>query len=434
MVINRLFLLKKSRTNLFVSGLAICLSCLISGPLSAHTLTLDEALKLALENNPQIAGVKNESKAAHARVRQAYSPESPEFEVEAEKTPISSNDVSNAMSINYKIKQTIPSPGKLINEGRAAGNEAKSVKNIENQTVLQILAEVKKTYYDLFLVNKKIQLNLQNKSLFSLYKGVAETKYASNTAPFDDPVKASLEESASGVEIEMLKQEKEELLAQLKYLLGGNLEASVRTEAPAYKEFNHSLIELTERANNKNPFLKARVYDKKSAQNRLSSAKAAYIPDLMAIAAYNQMSNQEDAWTASLGIKIPLWFLSKEQAKISEMKYMSRAASNTAADTENSLTAMVHGTFEKIKNLQRIVSLYKGSILRKARASVKANETAYSSGTTDFLNLVEATQNLNKYEVAYWQSLVNYSKSLADLEVLIGEQLWNKKESFLKFF
>lgn len=391
-------------------------------PASAQSISLDEAVAKALANNPQIQAAREEAKAAKARVPQAITPENPDVSIEFEKTPINTFNVGDAMSKNYRIEQKLPFPTKLISKGSAAKNESRAAKNIEEQIKLMVIAEVKKTYFDIILTDKKIELEKQNQNLFKRYKGVAETKYATGRASFDDPIKASLEVGGIESKLSELEQERSTLAANLGYLLGGNLE-DVVLKMPETSAFNKKLPELLSTAAKREPSLKAAEFLKQAAKNKESLAKQEYLPDITAMLEYNQQSGLQNAWTSSFGISVPLWFFGRQQPAIREAHAMKKVFTKQYEDAKNKLNFMVTDAFERISSAKRIIEIYKSSILPKAKAALRSVETSYVTGKTDFLNLADSARRYREFELDYWQALTNYEKSVAEMEAFVGGKL-----------
>ena len=390
----------------------------------AEVLTLDDAVQRALANNPSVRAAHEEALAAKARIPQAITPENPTVGIEFEKTPINTLNIENAMSTNYQVRQTIPFPTKLISKGAAAKNEARAAKNNASQTEIFIISEVKKAYFDLLLIDKKMKIEREIQKIFNIYKGVAETKYATGVTLFDDPIKAGLESADIENNLNELLQERTGLAANLGYLLSGDLSDDIQladVEEPS--SFNYELAGLKELAAKNQPMLLAELFSKAAARNRLSEARQEYLPDIMAEFGYHRQKDLQNAWTGSLGISVPLWFFGRQQPAIREAKAEENAAAKNYEDTQNKLNYSLTSTYAQIKSGERILNTYKKTILPKARAALESVETSYTTGKTDFLNLKDSALKLREFEIDYWQTLTNLRKAIAEMEVLAGKQL-----------
>lgn len=423
-VIKNIF--KKTRMRWIASsargGLAMTF-LLFTSVTSAETLTIDEAINSAIASNPALQAKRAEASAAKERVIQAYTPENPSIGIKFDKTPINTINVEDAMSIDYRISQTIPFPGKLISAGKEAKNEWKSYSNIQKQTALNIASEIKRVFYNILLVDKKIKLERENKNLFARYKAVAETKYATGKSTFDDPIKASLLESEYEANVIKLEQEKISLIADLEYLMGTKIEENTELKEPPLSEFNHSLEEIKNLAEKNQPALKAAFNMREAAKNKLTLTKQQYIPDIKAEFEYNQIKGQENAWTSALEMSIPLWFFGRQSAAVKEAKAMKVAAVKNYEETYNRLASTIVDTYERIRSSRRLVDIYTKTILPKASASLKSAEISYTAGKVNFLNVIESAKNWKASKIDYMTAKTDYETSIAQMETLTGGPL-----------
>lgn len=393
---------------------------LFAASAGAETLTLEKAVSLALANNPGLQARGAEAKAAKERIVQAYTPENPSVGVKFERTPFNTPNVRNAMSTNYMVSQNIPFPGKLISAGKAAKNEWKALTNIQKQTALDVAAEVKKTFYNIIFIEKEVELEKQNKNLFSRYKAIAETKYATGKTTFDDPIKASISESDYEIKLAELTAERSALIANLGYLTGSGLSDDIKFKSPLPSSFEYTLEDIKALAFKNQPSLKAASDLKTAAKNKSTAAKQQYIPDIKTALEYNQLKDQENAWTAAFEISVPLWFFGRQQPAIRESSALKAAAAKNYEDAYNNLSSAITEAYEKIRSSARLIDIYKKTILPKARASLKSAETSYSGGKMDFLNLLESARASKEYEIDYWRARTDYESSIAIMETLTG--------------
>lgn len=422
----------EARVGGFILLLASCFVLLLSRPVSAQTLTLDEAVSRALANNPAIQAAQEETKAARARVPQAVTPENPEVGIMFDKTPINTFDVEEAMSIDYRIKQTIPFPTKLVSRGKAAKREFQAVLNMQRQTALNITTDVKKVFFNILLVDKKLEIEEYNRDLFKRYSGVAETRYATNQSPFDDPIKASLEAAYFENRLSELTQERASLVAELGYLMGEQILEDVclahnwpEVDIPrrTTHKFTYQINDLIDQALKNQPALRASHNMKEASSQRLALAKQQYLPDVMAEFAYNQRRNEQDAWTGAFGITLPLWFFGRQQPVIREARAIYNASTRTYEDTSNKLMASVIDAHKRIKSAERIVKIYEEAILPRAKANLRSAETSYLTGKADFLNLVDSARKWKEYQIDYWEAHTNFEVAIAEMEALVGTSL-----------
>ncbi len=158
-------------------------------------LDLDELVKEALEANPDILASQKKREALWERPPQAKSWEDPRLEVGVRNVPADDADFSK-IDMTMKevaLSQAIPFPGITSLKEKIAIQEAKNADRMHEYTRLLITREVKKAYYELYLVNRHIGTAEKNRGLLSQFVDIAQAKYAVGKAEQQDVLKAQVE-------------------------------------------------------------------------------------------------------------------------------------------------------------------------------------------------------------------------------------------------
>ncbi|HEY4613316.1 MAG TPA: TolC family protein, partial [Bacteroidota bacterium] len=150
------------------------------GPFTQSSpLKLEEFIAEALQNNPQLRAARNQTAAARTRVNQVTSWDAPQVGVELFQTPIQSfpNPLKNGMETDYFIQQMFPFPGKLSAMGKAAESNADMFNQGYKALERKVVKELKSAYYELYLVQRKIQINAENQDLMRRFVEIAQKQY-----------------------------------------------------------------------------------------------------------------------------------------------------------------------------------------------------------------------------------------------------------------
>ena len=75
------------------------------------------------------------------------------------------------------------------------------------------------------------------------------------------------------------------------------------------------------------------------------------------------------------------------------------------------------------ENSNRTLRLYRDVLVSKAQELLGASETAYKTGTIDFLSLINAQQKLLEFQLRYERATADNQQKLAELEMLVGSDL-----------
>jgi outer membrane protein TolC len=130
----------------------------------------------------------------------------------------------------------------------------------------------------------------------------------------------------------------------------------------------------------------------------------------------------QDAWLGKIMINVPIWF-NRLNAQLREKEAKLEVSKKNYDNLENRVAFEVEDLFFKITTYQDIVSLYKTALIPQTEQTFQAAKTAYETGKVDFLNWLDAERMLLQTRLAYYKAVVDYRKSIAYLERVVGTDL-----------
>jgi cobalt-zinc-cadmium efflux system outer membrane protein len=394
----------------------------VEGPI----VNLDDLVKEAIENNPQLRAARNQAQASWKKVDQATAWEAPQIGIEFFNTPTSSfpNPLKNGMETDYFIQQMFPFPGKLSAAGSSAENNARM--NDESYSALEkkIISDVKSTYYELHLVQEKIQINAENQDLMRQFVQIALKQYQVGTGQHHEVLRAQVELSTLVNDGITFQKEKKATEAALNTLL------SRRTDAPLgyVPEPDVSLPPFTfqklgDLALKSRPEIHAMGFAVEMNRDELRLSKREYYPDFMVRLMYKNMANtKNDFWSAMAGISVPLafWSQGKYTSKVEENEINVKKAEEEVTNMKNMVLFEVQDALVKVQTNQSLILLYKNTVVPQARQTLESTIIAYQTGRSMFLWLIDSYRTLFNAELAYHQAVMDFMKSQAELERAVG--------------
>jgi len=171
---------------------------------SGQTLPLSEMIQEALARNPEIAAARQQWAAATNRIVQARGLDDPTVSVQWWNTPQSFN-LGQAQNTIIGVSQRFPFPGKLALKEEVATRSAEISEQAIRAKERDLIARVKKAYYDLFLDNKAIQIHHENINLLRQFVEIATAKFRAGTGSQVDVLKAQIELSTLHQELPALE-------------------------------------------------------------------------------------------------------------------------------------------------------------------------------------------------------------------------------------
>ncbi len=425
-----------SRRKFFLIGtLLLLMATTPSVAQQSMTLTAEEApslpdlIKEALRANPEVLAARKAVEAARARIVQARSLDDPELNVESWAIPLNQPTNLNQANMHMvNLRQRLPFPGKLQLRGDVASQEEAMAAARYLAKEREVVAAVKKTYYDLFMADREIQITQEQLDILGRILKTAEARYTVGKVAQQDVIKAQVEQSELLNRLIAAEREHHHAEARLNTLLNRPPHApigrTIERDPPTLALERGELYRLTTESN---PDLQEASSDIKRAElsHDLAMRNSRY-PDFMVGLGYwyQPQGAFQHTYSGMLTLTIPFfWTKAKHDKEVEE-------ASAQIARTEASYRAMKNrALFEVRENLvtleaaKKSVSLYRTGLIPQAELSLKAAESAYQTGRLEFTGLLEAERALRQVRLGYYRALVALEQSLADLERAVGRDI-----------
>ena len=388
--------------------------------------SINDLVAEALRNNPQLKAANSQTLAEQTKVKQVTAWDSPQVGVSFYQTPIQSfpNPIKNGMETDYYIQQMFPFPGKLSNMGKSAENNAAMYSEQYKELQREIIREVKSDYYELYFVQKKIDINKENQALLQQLTNITAKQYQVGSGSQADMLRAQTELSTlinDGVNLDKEKRNVETMLNTILNRPADGTFPEISSIEDTIPGWNFS--QLSTLAYENRPELKAMKYNIKMNEAELATSKLEYYPDIMVQLMYKNMTGTtNDFWSTMLGVNIPIAFWSKDKftGKVEENKINISTAQDQYNSSKNMVASQVQNALVKIESDKNLIDLYKNTVIPQAQQTLQSTLSAYQTGRTQFLMVIDAYKMVLKAKQDYYMSQMNYMQSQALLEQAVG--------------
>lgn len=415
---------------IFVGLLVACFSFVVvqasrAAPAeAADFLTLRQAIERVLSANPEVAAVHYRTEAARARIPQAKALEDPMVGVMFDDTPIRTANIRRAEEIDYRMEQKIPFPGKRHVRGKEARFEAEAASEVAGAKTHDVLLDLKKTYYEIYRLERSLEVNRRLQGIFRGLRGSAETAYATGQTGGGPPLQAQVELSKLGNEAVLLEQEHKTHVAHLRALLNTERHEEIRLpHSLSWPHLKDSLEAVEAKALEFRPELRELSALAKRDRAHVTVSRQGLLPDFSLGFQYGQRPNAQDTWTAQAMINLPVFFLGKNRAAMKEANASLKA---TEAERE-AMTLHTHHEIEQaysaVQAMEQVVGTYQKGLLPQARTNLEVARSSYATQKEDFLIVVDAARTLRDLEMSYYESQAGLGMAFAELERLVGREL-----------
>jgi len=407
-------------------------------PAHAETpkLNLEELVKEAMQNNPEILAAQKKWDVFKAKVPQASALEDPMlgFGIVNLPTNFSFRDEDMTMK-EVSISQKFPFPGKRPLMKEMAEKEAEAVSAEISSKVHQIIRDIKAAYYELSHVYRTSEVTHRNKQILEDFAKIAATRYSVGEGLQQDVLKAHVEVSKMVDELLMLDQRKRTLQAKLNSLLNRPPETPLgEPEELAFRKLSFATEELQEMAIEMNPTLKGMKKMIETKEKALALAKKEYYPDFNIRFAYGQRdktpegNSRRELLTGMMEVNIPIFYKSKQDPKVAEAMADIQSIKAQYQAMKNEILFMIADMGSMIHRSERQLELYRTGIIPQASLQINSSLSAYRVNKADFMTLLDSQMTLFKYELEYHRALTEYERNVANLGTIAGKEFFERGE------
>jgi len=394
---------------------------------------LDSLVRTSIELSPKIKMLKAKRNAAFNRIEQNSNLPDPMLTLGLRNLPTNSFSFTQDPMTQKAIglSQVIPFPGKLSAIGEANAIDTlivdQEIKDAENEIRMQVT----KKYYQLNYVRRAIFYAEETKRLLKDISDVVSVKYSVSTASQQNLVKIQLEITNVTDKIEDLRSKEKAALSELNAFLLQDVTADIPTELiDTVKTITLTTQRLDSLARVYRPFLKGILLSKEKAKLKEIVAGKEFYPNFSLGVNYSFRQNLvnsnmggTDLFTVALGISLPLnyggKYSSKEQEAISQQEFHSEQYFLALQFLDGKFGAAI----ADLKSLEERIKLFEDGLLPQAQQNLESTLASYQVNEVDFINVIDAQDQLFKIETNLYKLKTDYLKKIADLEFLVGTKL-----------
>jgi cobalt-zinc-cadmium resistance protein CzcA len=384
-------------------------------------ITLEQAIQLALKNNPAAKAASLEIE--HERWLKKSSVEIPKTNVMltyGQYNSVVRNDN------NISVSQTIPFPT-VWSRSHAVGNALVKSGEYHKASIENDLAyQVSSVYYQLLYLKAKNQLLTLQDSLLERLSKAAGARYAAGEINL--LVKTSAETHWNEVKNQLL-QNKADISIQHSRLM-------VLTQSPSVTGITGDLERIPEsawpRSLSQNPELKYTALQVDVARARKKLEIARIMPEItvgyfnQTLIGYQNVNAQEQYFGSSsrfqgfqAGLTIPLWFTyHRARARATATEHL--IAQQNLQSHEQHLTGLLEQARLEYEKAASSIEYYRSSALPNANAINSQAEAAFKNGEIDYTNYLVNLQSATAIQNGYLDALLLLHQSSIQLDYLTG--------------
>lgn len=391
----------------------------------AATISLDEAIQLALQHNHSLLAARTTIQQNQAAEITANLRPDPVLLGDSQFLPIfqpnqfSSDYIDNTaqfdLGVSYLFERGKKRQHRLqaardvtaVSRAQVADNERTVAFNVASQFINVELAE---STLELATADLK---SFQNTVL------IAEARYKAGDIGEGDLLKIKIQMLQFQTDVSQAKLARVQGLSDLRQLLGYE---SVGPDYDITGSFDYQPVkgvveDFQTTALKNRPDLQAARLGVNAADSQLALQKAIGKRDVTGQASYTHLSGTNNL---SLFGQIQLPIFDRNQGEIARAGYAITQAQQQEMFASGQVLTDVRDAFEGLRANEKIVDLYRSGYLDQAQQSRDITEYAYRHGAASLLDFLDAERSYRSTQLSYRQALASYLLALEQLREAVG--------------
>ena len=391
----------------------------------AVTISLDEAIRLALQHNHNLLAARTTIQQNEAEEKTANLRPNPVLLGDAQFLPFfqpsqfSADYIDNTAQFDLGVSY-------LFERGKKRQHRVQAAKDVTAQSRSQVADNersltfnVASQFINVELAESTLELANQDLKSFQNTVEITEARYKAGDIGEDDLLKIKLQMLQFQTDVSTAHLARVQGLSDLRQLLGYESVGPDYdiTGSFDYQPVNGILEDFQAKALQSRPDLQAARLGVNAANSQLALQKAIGKRDVTGQASYTHLSYSNDV---SLFGQIQLPIFDRNQGEIAKAGFAISQAQEQEKFASGQVMTDVRDAFEGLGANNKIVALYRSGYLDQAQQSRDITEYAYRHGAASLLDFLDAERSYRATQLSYRQALAAYLLALEQLREAVG--------------
>jgi cobalt-zinc-cadmium efflux system outer membrane protein len=386
---------------------------------ATNALTLDGAIRLALESNPQLRAADSQIKSAAGRAYQSKLWSNPDLELSAEDWPTGGGGFSDAKKL-VGVSQTVPFPGKKKLDS-TIGKLGVRVSEAEfGLRRVELVREVKTAFFEVLAAGRLVAVSRELVAVAESFAATARKRVQAGAVADQEQLRAEIPLEEARTELAGFEREQEIARQNLAMRLGRPDLQAVPVSGALAETANLSLLKA-EPAQwlPRHPSVLAARATKERAEAESRRARLEPYPDVKLGAAGGQDAGGAGS-IVQFTLTVPVPIIDRSKGRKQEAQANVLVAEAELAAVEQRLLRDWRMASQRLRTAVEQVANYRERILPKANEALRLLQRGFEEGKFGFIDLLDTQRTAAQVRLAYQQKLLELNIAEADIEALLA--------------
>ena len=388
-------------------------------------ITLDEAIRLALQHNHALLAAKSTILQNQAQEITANLRPNPVLAWDTQFLPIfqpsnfTANYFENQAQFDIGIGYLFERGGKRQHRLQAAKDQTAVTRAQVTDNERQLTFNLSQQFVNVLLAQSTLDLAQQDYDSFQKTVDISESRFKAGDMSEGDLLKIKLQLLQFQSDVFAAKLSKVQALAALRQFLGfESVPDNYDVEGSLdYQPVHGGLDDLKALALRTRPDLQAAQLGVTAAHSQESLAEANGKRDLNVTFDYSHVAGVNSG-TFFFNIDLPIF--DRNQGEIARTRYAITQFQELQSEAAQQVLTDVVDAFEALRSNDQIIQLYRGGYVDQAQKSRDITEYAYRKGAASLLDFLDSERTYRANQLAYRQALASYMTALEQLRQAVG--------------
>lgn len=387
------------------------------------TLSLDSAIKLALERNLELKAKREELGIAEGRLIKANLPIqfNPELDGDLANRRLKKPEEGfpkNLFQGGVSLMQEFEIAGQPTHRREAAQRNLDKVKFEVGDFERTLRFRVTELFLKLLNSEAKIKQAQRIVEVRTRLHEASKTRLSLGDIPGIQLIISEFEFNRARSELIGLQREHEELIARFKTEIASQDDRRIEIQGELGRTpLSFSLQELLKAALDRRPDLAAFERERKVAEAEESLTRAERIPNVK-FGVFYERDDKDNIVGGKISIPIP--FFDRKQGELREVLARKNIANLSYLNRRQTLEREIRSAYNRLRLAERDISLYPDDALKKFDENLDLYQKAYQEGALDLADVIVFQNQVVEARLKFIDTLTVYNLSLAELKFQAG--------------
>ncbi len=392
-----------------------------SSSAATKLLTLEGAIRLALDSNPELRASIWRTEAAAGRAYQAKLWSNPELELGAEDWPANGGRGFSDSKQTVGVAQTIPFPGKKKLDRQIGVSGVRLSEAELSLRRLELVRDVKTAFYQVLAAERLVEVEEELVKVAESSAATARKRVAAGAAADQEQLRAEIPLEEAKTALSGFQRERVTARQTLAMLLGHPDLAEAPVSGALAESASPGLLDQgPERWLATHPSVVSARTNRDRARLELRRARLEPYPDVKAAVAGGRIG-ETDQSIIQLGFSLPLPIIDRGKGKKQEAQANVSVADAELAVVEQRLLRDWGTACQRLRTATEQVANYRERILPKANEALRLVQTGFEQGKFGFIDLLDTQRTTAEARLAYQGKLLELNVSQTEIEALVTQ-------------